>query len=190
MPQGINGIPDETLEEIFQHIPIPDYLLYPSFHPGRDSLWCQNIRSKKSALLVCRKWNSIGLPLLYRNIAINNFGALVRLYKTIEDNPTRIGTLVQSLRLVYIIPKICYDLMSYSLDMIFDLCPNLRRVAYEYECMRFRNISPTLSISADVEQLALWGHCSISKLLPSLPSSLTHLAIRTENLNINATEAL
>ncbi|TFK70581.1 hypothetical protein BDN72DRAFT_958752 [Pluteus cervinus] len=186
MHPRISWLPIETLEEIFHHIPIPDYLVYPGCHPGRNSLWCQNLRTKKGILLVCKEWNCIALPLLYRNITINNIGALVRLSNTIEDNPRRIGSLVQSLILICAVPQSSVDLMSLSLKPIFSSCPNLRRIAYEHEVVHeWFPMSTVPIIPGYVEQLSLGQCCNINdrNFISKLGSSITSLTLSTGAIN-------
>ncbi|TFK70172.1 hypothetical protein BDN72DRAFT_839382 [Pluteus cervinus] len=129
---NIHDLPTETLTEIFQHLVVPDCLLYLLPSPDPKSPWCWNLRTKKSILLVCKRWNAVGASFLYRDVAIPEIGALMLLSKTLEDNPNRLGSLVRILTLKCFIPQSYFKLMVRRLNILFSCCSRLQHIRYFY----------------------------------------------------------
>ncbi|TFK70600.1 hypothetical protein BDN72DRAFT_958676 [Pluteus cervinus] len=129
---GISDMPTEILFDILERVPNLDCVLFLTHGTLADSLWSINLRVKRLLLLVCKKWLQIGSLLLYRNVTVFQVGGFMALSKAIEDNPARVAHAIHALSLRFWLPSCYSKLVKRRLDVIYESCPNLRRVDYDF----------------------------------------------------------
>ncbi|TFK70564.1 hypothetical protein BDN72DRAFT_877733 [Pluteus cervinus] len=171
-------LPPEILDQVFQYVLIPHYLVDSVFLPRPESPWFKNMRQKKALLLVCSSWYNSALRLLYQDITIHHIGPIIALSKVLGEKPERLGCLVRSISAHCYVPHTFVRLLGVRMQVILDSCPALTHLAYfpilsEHYCRVRLPISPSLT------HLTLRGlvrYENISPILEEVRETLTYLS--------------
>ncbi|TFK70584.1 hypothetical protein BDN72DRAFT_838809 [Pluteus cervinus] len=176
-------LPPEILFHIFQLTITPGCFLDHSLSRGPNSEWCEDLRIRKTLLLVCKFWHLTALPILYRYVIIRRVGQLVALSRTLEDNPKRIGTVVQSIVLEGFVPQGYSKLFTQRIEVILGICPALSSLSFNVLLPK-----PTstldISVNKNITHLTLSGNTNygdVSQILQNLCDCLTYLSIRVSS---------
>ncbi|KAJ7478306.1 hypothetical protein FB451DRAFT_1557018 [Mycena latifolia] len=165
-PLPIMRVPPEILAHIFELVLPPADVLCPTSHPDSRKLnpfWQKSVLAKKTIVSVCRAWYNVGLPFLYRHIALSNTRQIDALYRTLALQP-ELGARVRGITFISSldVELFCEETAHEDMARIFALCPQLTRV---------NDLPPRLDPRRDS-----WAH-EHPHPYPAIPATVTALRL-------------
>lgn len=117
---NVQSLPLEIVQDIFESLLFPYRLLKVHLAQHRNAspqLW-------RTLPYICRKWHGIALSVLYASIELSRYNAIVKLHKSLRENP-RLRPLIRrlriSVRINVTVPPTLYTLFLQIIELAEDL---------------------------------------------------------------------
>ncbi|KAG5653663.1 hypothetical protein H0H81_011623 [Sphagnurus paluster] len=181
VPVPIQCLPPEILNSIFQRTIPPTFLLDVSLYAGPHSPWFKATKIKKSIILVCRSWYTIGIRFLYEDIVLQRPHQIPAFVRTLDTSSLAqdFGYLVKSINICTYIPPEFSISFNKHLTRIMDNCPRLQQFNFSPP-FKWPFTAPNPILSWSITSLSLndsFPFAIVLRILGAAGGQLRHLGM-------------